>query len=45
MTPGERDAAVAGLRGWNDEVQAGHGRLVLVSGEAGEPGRHGGLSS
>ncbi len=31
----ERTSALDGLRGWNDEVQAGHGRLVLVSGEAG----------
>ena len=31
----ERDAALASLVSWDDEVQAGHGRLVLVSGEAG----------
>jgi DNA-binding CsgD family transcriptional regulator/tetratricopeptide (TPR) repeat protein len=31
----ERDAALTALRGWNADVQAGHGRLVLVSGEAG----------
>ncbi len=31
----ERTSALADLRGWNDEAQAGHGRLVLISGEAG----------
>jgi DNA-binding CsgD family transcriptional regulator len=31
----ERTSALADLREWNDEVQAGHGRLVLISGEAG----------
>ena len=35
MTLVERDAALAALRGWNADVQAGHGRLVLVNGEAG----------
>src|SRR5215468_2654826 len=31
----ERSSAAADLRRWNDEVQAGRGRLVLISGEAG----------
>jgi DNA-binding CsgD family transcriptional regulator/tetratricopeptide (TPR) repeat protein len=31
----ERSSALADLRKWNDEVQAGQGRLVLVGGEAG----------
>src|SRR5262245_14237878 len=31
----ERSSALADLRKWNDEVQAGSGRLVLISGEAG----------
>ncbi|MGN6795822.1 MAG: ATP-binding protein [Streptosporangiaceae bacterium] len=31
----ERSSALADLRKWNDEVRDGHGRLVLISGEAG----------